>query len=318
MVIISIFSGVIEGDINKLFVRADELSSIDYPPQFVQFVAENRKIPICIQRRNKIYETIQAHDGITRPELLRELKVFGIKKTALYDCVSEMLQDGDIYIDLEHRLRINGEPRPPIAEWKAHNIYVKFAKPREPWAIVQFCEYLNRILFAGRDMEAFPNPTNWREQNSESLKEFRIKCTDEPLTYEELLSVRKAMKDFFGYIPKFRIKAELNQDTEGGEKMITDYLQLTYLGRTMRTYCHKNKNGKKVKRKEKQTPYMDIQDMREDMKGEITLSESINEKQRLTRLYKEEHKKNNKLEYELEKTKEELRKAKEIIEKGKS
>ena len=315
--VISLFSGVEEKEVNELFVKADELSSIDQPPQFVECVAKNRKIPMCIQRKNIIYGTIQAHDGLTRPELLREVKGFGIKKTALYNHVSKMLKDGDIYIDLEHRLHINGEPRPPVAKWKAHNIHVKFTKPREPWAIVQFCEYLNKILYAGRGIEAFPNPKNWKEMNSKTLKEFRIKCTSEPLTYEELLLVRKAMKDFFGYIPKFRIKAELNQDTEGGEKMITSYLQLTYLGRTMRTYCHKNKKGKKVKRKEIQTPYMDMQEMKEQMKEGITKFESINEKQRLARLLKEEHRKNNKLEYELEKTREELRKAKEIREKGK-
>jgi hypothetical protein len=294
----------------SLFVPANEVECTDWDEiravqdtQESKYVAKNRKIPMYAERRNIIYKNIQTHDGLTMQELLEKVKPFGIKKTPAYDHVKNMIREGSVYLDSEKRLHINGRPRPLIAEWKAHNIYWKLAKAREPWAIAQFCEYLNKVLFAGRDIEALPNPTNWREQNSKSLREFRIKCTDEPLTYEELLLIRKAMKDFFGYIPRFRIKAELNQDTEGGEKMITDYLQLSYLGRTMRTYCHKNKNGKKVKRKEIHTPYMEMQDMREHMKEKITIFESINEKQRLTRLLKEERKRSNKLECELKKRK---------------
>lgn len=304
----------------RLFVPANEVECTDWDEIRAmqdtlksKYVAKNRKIPKCAERRNIIYKTIQTHDGLTRQELLKEVKSSGIKKTSLYDHVKNMIREGSVYLDSENRLHINGRPRPLIAEWKAHNIYWKLTKARGAWAIAQFCEYLNKTLFAGRDIEALPNPTNWREQGSKKLREFRIACTDEPLTYEEFLLVRKAMKDFFGYIPRFRIKAELNQDTEGGEKMITDYLQLSYLGRTMRTYCHKNKKGKKVKRKEMQTPYMEMQDMREHMKGDITNFESIREKQRLTRLLKEERKRSNKLKCELEKKEKELREAREMV-----
>lgn len=287
-----------------------------------KYAAKNRKIPISIQRMNIIYETIKTFDGITRKELLKEVKGFGIKKTALYDWVRKMLKDGSIYMDLDRRLHINGKPRPPVAEWKAHNTYWKLTKAREAWAIVQFCEYLNKTLFAGSTRKAFPNPTNWREKSAKQLREFRIECGDEPLTYEELQMVRKAMKDFFGYIPKFKVKAEVNQDTEGGEKMITSYLQLSYLGRTMRTYSHKNKRGKKDKRKEILTEYMEIGEMEECMKNDITLHQSIREKQRLAKIAKEERKKKNKLEYnleqkenELKETKMELQKAHETIQK---
>jgi len=306
-----------QGIAESLFVSADRVESTDWREiDSYKSVAENRKIPMSVQRRNIIYETIQTFDGITRQELLKEVKGFGIKKTALYDWVRKMLKNGDIYIDLDRRLHINGKPRPPVAEWKAHNTYWKLTKARGAWAIVQFCDYLNKTFFAGSTRRAFPNPTNWKEIGAKKLKEFRIECGKEPLTYEELKTVEKAMKNYFGYIPKFRIKAELNQDTEGGEKMITDYLQLSYLGRTMRTYSHKNKRGKKDKRKEILTEYMEIGEMEECMKNEITLHQSIREKQRLTKIAKEERKKKNKLEYNLEQKDNELKETKVKLQKA--
>lgn len=307
---------------STLFVSADRYWVTDWDDiralqnaLEIDYVAKNRKIPMGAERRNIIYETIRTHDGLTRPELLKKVKPFGIKKTALYDWVSKMLKDGSIYIDLDRRLHINGKPRPLIAEWKAHNTYWKLTKAREAWAIAQFCEYLNKTFFTGTTRRAFPNPTNWKEQHAQKLREFRIKCGEEPLSFEELKMVEEAMKNYFGCIPKFRVKAELNQDTEGGEKMITDYLQLSYLGRTMRIYKHKNNKGQIVGRKELLAPYMSMGEMEECMKNNITLHQSIREKQRLARIAKEERKEKNKYKYEKEKMEKELQKAQETIQK---
>ncbi len=37
-----------------------------------RYVAKNRKIPRYVERRNIIYEAIKTHDGLTRPELLKD------------------------------------------------------------------------------------------------------------------------------------------------------------------------------------------------------------------------------------------------------
>ncbi len=256
-------------------------------------------------------ETVQHCDGIKASQLLKECRVLKINKTFLYGRIKKLQKDGVLYRDPDGGLHSTGVARSSSREWNAHNIRFKFVKPMGGTTLQGLCDFLKKY-YLSQDDEAMVNPPNWEEQKAKTVREIIIKCTNNPRTYSQLLQIQKGITKFLGYLPKLRVRAELNRDEPltGEERLWTSYLQMYYLGRIMRMY-RKKRNGKHYLREEKILKEMNIDELQDHMRDEMTKDHILSRMYLFKNLFEEERNEHIKTRLQLEKTKAELDRIKE-------
>lgn len=280
--------------------------SCGYEAKSCNFATAEKKLLI-------LFKIVEEHPGITTKELVT---FSGMAQRTVYYYIKYFIEQKRNIYKKNGGLYAKGKPPTVVKEWTHHNILVYLLTQYEVGVLANLCKFLNNSeLFKGKSRIAtpWPKPREWRPiQKSKTIK---IKCTDNPLTYQELTELRQLIWNFFKEKKRIRIKCEQNMDTILGSNRnicIGKPMTISEIERFIRWYP-KTIKGENILREERliEGTIEDIEDIVRKQDDQMYIQKLEEQNQKLNRVIRELQKKLYKCHIEKEKLKEENRKLKE-------
>lgn len=207
-------------DIDQVFVRADELSSVDRPSQFAEcesavlnsLVAKNGNFTRAKMRYILMVKTVHQHPGIRTTELM---KLLDIPQTTFYRMLRKATYDDHLIEWKKCRLYPITPIELPQIPREVHALTLRFPTYFNRTVVEALCAYLNESdLFSSQYIKAEPTSSTAREENCRCIT---ISCSNRPMNKEDLITLRTLIWSFtlerFGRKVRMSVsRVEINRD----------------------------------------------------------------------------------------------------------
>ena len=207
-------------NVDKLFVRADELSSVDRPSQFVEcesavldsLVAESGNFPMYKKRYTLMVNTVRQYPGIRTTELM---KLLNLPRETFYRMLRKAAHEDHLIEWKSCRLYPITPIELPQILREVHALTLKFPTYFNRTVVEALCAYLNESdLFSSQYIKAEPTSKTAKKENCRCIT---ISCSNRPLSKEDLITLRTLIWSFtlemFGRKVRMSIsRVEINRD----------------------------------------------------------------------------------------------------------
>ena len=180
---------------------------------------------------SEIQRLVKLNEGVSKNTLRRKLqKKWGVNRvpnSTYYHRINALKKRG-ILIERNGRLYLCGHIPKEVLSWNIHNLIIRFVYKYEHGYLVRLCDFLNKSsLIENQYRKAMIWPSN-TVKGSHSIK---IACSQNPLTYKEILVLRDLIHKFAGkkiHMKVAKVKGELNIDMELDENLKYQFSNITF------------------------------------------------------------------------------------------